>query len=300
MVQFGVQFSTAMCEMGELRHAWAQAEALGFDWISGQDHFYTMRAPKAGAFEALTAHAALAALTTRARLGCLVYAAGYRHPAVMANAFVTIDHLSNGRLEVGMGAGWLQAEYEDYGLPWEPTPVRLRRLKEHVEVMRSLWLNDTTDYDGEFYTLRNARCDPKPVQRSPRIWIGAAGPKALRVAAEVGDGWNANFLGPDEFAARAAMLRDLAPRSFAVGASMPLVIAEPGQLDAVMQERYGATAEQQKPAALAGSIDQIVDKIGRYVDAGADWIILALRPPFELDELARFAEEVAPHFAPAR
>lgn len=297
MVQFGVQFSTAMCEMGELRHAWAQAEALGFDWISGQDHFYTMRAPKAGSFEALTAHAALAALTTRARLGCLVYAAGYRHPAVMANAFVTIDHLSNGRLEVGMGAGWLQAEYEAYGLPWEPTPVRLRRLKEVVEVMRSLWLNDTTDYDGEFYTLRDARCDPKPVQRSPRIWIGAAGPKALRVAAEVGDGWNANFLGPDEFAARAAMLRDLAPREFAVGASMPLVIAEPGQLDAVMQERYGATAEQQKPAALAGSIAQITDKIGRYVEAGADWIVLAMRPPFELDELARFAEEIAPHFA---
>lgn len=299
MVQFGVQFSTAMCGIDELRDAWRQAEALGFDWISHQDHFYTMRAPKAGAFEALTAHAALAALTTRARVGCLVYAAGYRHPAVMANALVTIDHLSGGRLEVGMGAGWLQAEYEDYGLPWEPTPVRLRRLREVVEIMRSLWTNDTTDYDGEFYTLRGARCDPKPVQSTPRIWIGAAGPKALAAAAAVGDGWNANFLGPDEFAARATMLRDLAPRTFAVGASMPLVIAEPGQLDAVMQERYGATAEQQKPAALAGSIDQIVDKVGRYVDAGADWIILAMRPPFEFDELARFAEEVVPQLGSA-
>lgn len=297
MVQFGVQFSTAMCGVDELRAAWRSAEALGFDWISHQDHFYTLRAPGAGSLEALTAHAALAALTTRPRVGCLVYAAGYRHPAVMANALVTIDHLSGGRLEVGLGAGWLQAEFEAYGLPWEPTPVRLRRLREVVSIMRSLWANETTDFSGEFYELRGARCDPKPVQPSPRIWIGAAGPRALAVAAEIGDGWNANFLGPDEFAARAATVRERAAAGFVIGASMPLVIAEPGSLDAVMQARYGATAEQQKPAALAGSIEQIVDKVGRYVESGADWIVLAMRPPFELDELARFAAEVAPHFA---
>ncbi len=299
MTHFGVQISTAMCGMGELRRAWARVEELGFEWISGQDHFYTMRAPQAGSFEALTTHAALAALTTRPRVGCLVYAAGYRHPAVMANALVTIDHVSNGRLEVGMGAGWLQAEFEDYGLPWEPTPVRLRRLREAVEVIRSLWTNDTTDYDGEFYQLHDARCDPKPLQTLPRIWIGAAGPKALRVAAEVGDGWNANFLGPDEFATRASALREHAPdpARFVVAASAPLIVAAPDKLDEVMQFRYGATAEQQRPAALAGSIPQIIDKVGRYVDAGADWIILAMRPPFELDELASFAEHVAPNFS---
>jgi alkanesulfonate monooxygenase SsuD/methylene tetrahydromethanopterin reductase-like flavin-dependent oxidoreductase (luciferase family) len=299
VTHFGVQVSTAMVEMDELRATWARVEQLGFEWISGQDHFYTMRAPRAGSFEALATHAALAALTTVPRVGCLVYAAGYRHPAVMANAFVTIDHLSNGRLEVGMGGGWLQAEFEDYGLPWEPTPVRLRRLRESVEVMRSLWVNDTTDYDGEFYKLRNARCDPKPVQRSPRIWIGAAGPKALRVAAEVGDGWNANFLGPHEFSERVAMLRDLArdPANFAVAASVPLIVADEDEVDEVMRFRYGATAEQQRPAALAGSIAQITDKVGQYVDAGADWIILALRPPYELDELAHFAEQVMPQFS---
>jgi alkanesulfonate monooxygenase SsuD/methylene tetrahydromethanopterin reductase-like flavin-dependent oxidoreductase (luciferase family) len=298
MVQFGVQFSTAMCGMAELREAWMRAEQLGFDWISHQDHFYTMRAPGAGAFEALTAHAALAALTTRPRVGCLVYAAAYRHPAVMANSLVTIDHLANGRLEVGMGAGWLQAEFEDYGLPWEPTPVRLRRLREVVTIIRSLWTNDVTDFDGEFYRLSNARCDPKPVQASPRIWIGAAGPKALRAAAEIGDGWNANFLGPDDFERRVAELREHAPdpAKVAVSASLPLVMADPADLDRIMAERYGATAEQQKPGALAGSPEQIVDKIGRYVAAGADWIILAMRPPFELDDLAAFAAEVVPRF----
>jgi alkanesulfonate monooxygenase SsuD/methylene tetrahydromethanopterin reductase-like flavin-dependent oxidoreductase (luciferase family) len=298
MTSFGVQLSTAMCDMAELRDGWARVEAMGYDWISGQDHFYTKRDPTGGTFEALTAHAALAALTTRVRVGCLVYAAGYRHPAVLANALVTIDHLSAGRLEVGMGAGWLREEFEDYGIDWEPTPVRLRRLRESVEIMRALWTNQVTDYDGEFYQLRGARCDPKPVQASPRIWIGAAGPKALRVAGEVGDGWNANFLGPVEFAERARAVRDVAPRpeTFALAASVPLVVADHDTLDRVMHERYGATAEQQKPAALAGSIGEITDKVGRYVDAGADWIILAVRPPFEFDELESFAASVIPQF----
>lgn len=298
MVQFGVQLSIAMCEMAELRTAWARVEALGFDWISHQDHFSTLRAPGAGTFEALTTHAALAALTSRPRVGCLVYAAGFRHPAVAANAFVTIDHLSGGRLEVGLGAGWLQAEFDEYGLPFEPTPVRLRRLREAVAVMRSLWTNETTDFEGEFFTLRGARCDPKPLQASPRIWIGAKGPKALATAGEIGDGWNANFLSVEEFAPAVDRVRSAAadPTRLAIAASTPLVFADESTLDAVMRERYGATAELQKPAALAGSAGQITDKVGRYVEAGADWVILALRPPFELDDLERFAHEVVPHF----
>lgn len=298
MVRFGVQLSTAMCEMAEIREAWRRVEALGFEWLSHQDHFYTLRAPNGGTFEALTTQAALAATTQRPRVGCLVYAAAYRHPAVMANALVTIDHLCDGRLEVGLGAGWLRAEFEDYGLAFDPTPVRLRQLREAVTVIRSLWHNDTTDFDGEFFHLRNARCDPKPVQRYPRIWIGAAGPKALRTAAEIGDGWNANFLSPEVFTERVAELREIAPdpARFTISASMPLVVADESRLDAVMRYRYGATAEQQKPAALAGTPAQIADKVARYVDAGAEWIILALRPPFEFDELETFAAEVVPQF----
>src|SRR5204863_10113747 len=107
-MRFGGQVSTAMCEMSELRAAWTRVEALGYDWISGQDHFYTPRAPGAGSFEGVTGHAALAAWTTRPRVGCLVYSAGYRHPAVMANAMATIDHISAGRPELGMAAACLQ------------------------------------------------------------------------------------------------------------------------------------------------------------------------------------------------
>jgi probable F420-dependent oxidoreductase len=301
MARFGVQVSTAQCSMAELRGAWAKVEQLGFDWISGQDHFYSLRAPGTPSFEALATHTALAALTSLPRVGCLVYSAGYRHPAVMAKALTTIDHLSGGRLELGIGAGWLRAEYEDYGIAFEPIAARLRRLREAVEVIRSLWTQETTDYDGEFYTLHNARSDPKPVQSPPRIWIGAGGPLALKVAADVGDGWNANFLSPEEFNERADQLREMTDgaRQLVMGASTVLVVADDKTLDDVMRFRYGEKADQVRPSVLAGSVEQITERVGRYVEAGADWIILALRPPFEFEELETFANEVVPHFRSA-
>jgi alkanesulfonate monooxygenase SsuD/methylene tetrahydromethanopterin reductase-like flavin-dependent oxidoreductase (luciferase family) len=298
MTRFGVQVSTAMCSMPEILDAWDRVEAMGFEWISLQDHFVTLREPGASCFEALTTHTALATRTTTPRVGCLVYSAGYRHPAVMANALVTIDHLSGGRLEVGMGAGWLQAEYDQYGLEFESPGVRLRRLREAVTVIRSLWTNDTTDFDGEFFHLSDARCDPKPLQPRPNIWIGAKGPRALTVAAEVGDGWNANFIPPDEFAAGVDLVRGLVadPHRFALSATVPLVVASKAEVDDVVRTRYGAAADAVRAAALAGSVDEITDAVGRFVEAGAEWLILAVRPPFEFDALETFVAEVAPQF----
>jgi alkanesulfonate monooxygenase SsuD/methylene tetrahydromethanopterin reductase-like flavin-dependent oxidoreductase (luciferase family) len=296
-MRFGVQVSTAACGMAEIREAWTRVEALGFEWISGQDHFLTLRDPSAGSFEAVTTHAALAALTTRPRVGCLVYSAGYRHPAVMANALVTIDHLSDGRLEVGMGAGWLQAEYDGYGIPFEAPAVRLRRLREAVVVTKALWSQETTDHDGEFFQLRGARCDPKPVQDLPRIWIGAKGPHALKVAAEVGDGWNANFIPADEVDRKVEQVRELAPPGYAISATVPFVAAGDDDLDAVIDERYGAAADTVRAAAVGGSVAQVTDRVGAFVEAGADWLILAVRPPFEFDALEAFAAAVRPAFS---
>jgi alkanesulfonate monooxygenase SsuD/methylene tetrahydromethanopterin reductase-like flavin-dependent oxidoreductase (luciferase family) len=298
-VRFGVQVSTAMCEMPELRDAWERVEAMGYDWISGQDHFYTQRAPGAGCFEGTTSHAALAAWTTRPRVGCLVYSAGYRHPAVMANAMATIDHISGGRLELGMGAGWLQAEYDDYGIPFESPGVRLRRLRESVDVIRLLWTETTVDYEGEFYSLSNARCGVHPLQPQPRIWIGAGGPRAVRLAAEIGDGWNANFLSPQAFADGVVEIRSIAPdpERFTIGATVPLVMAEtPEHVDASLRDRYGPTAEAMRPAALTGSTAHVTDAVGRLVEHGCQLLVIAVRPPFDLDGLERFAAEVAPHF----
>jgi alkanesulfonate monooxygenase SsuD/methylene tetrahydromethanopterin reductase-like flavin-dependent oxidoreductase (luciferase family) len=299
MVQFGVEISAVMCSMAEVREAWRRVEAAGFDWISGQDHFYSLRAPDADCFEGLTCHAALAVATDRPRVGCLVYSTGYRHPAVMANSLVTIDHLSNGRLETGLGAGWLEAEYLDYGIPYEAPGVRLRRLREYVEVVRSLWTTPSTDYDGEFFQLHHARCDPKPLQANPRIWIGGHRPRALHLAAEIGDGWNCDHLPPDDFDRAAASVDEAGPRAEGFAKAACVVFGAIGSREVAeraVRRQFGAASDKMLQASLAGSVGEVTDRIGQYVTAGADWVILTARPPFDLDGLETFAQQVVPSF----
>jgi probable F420-dependent oxidoreductase len=303
MVSFGVHAGPQMCTMAELESLWDTAEAAGFEWISVWDHFYPAPFPLEGdCFEAVACHAALAARTSRPRVGCLVYCAGYRHPAVLANAGATIDHLSGGRLEMGLGAGWHSWEYEAYGLAFEPPAVRLRRLAEAVEVVRLLWSQETTDYEGEFFRLRQARCNPKPLQRpTPRIWVGASGERALRLAGRLGDGWNVPFVSPEDFARKLAVVKDHAsdPDRLVSGVNLALVGAEDGDVDQAVRRRFGAGAEGVMPGVLAGSPAAVADRVGAYVEAGADWVVLALRAPFELGALEAFASQVAPLFRPA-
>ncbi len=175
-VRFGVHVGPQMCTMAELTQVWSTAEELGFDWISVWDHFYPAPSPLDGdCFEGIACHAALAALTTKPRVGSLVYSTGYRHPAVLANAAATIDHLSDGRLELGLGAGWHVWEYEAYGIPFEAPKVRLRRMAESIECVRLLLTQDVANYEGEFFTLTDAYCNPKPVQAARTSGWGRRG-----------------------------------------------------------------------------------------------------------------------------
>ena len=300
MTMFGVHVGPQMCTMAELRDVWRTAEDAGFDWVSIWDHFYPAPTPVDGdSFEGVACHAALAATTSRVRVGSLVYSVGYRHPAVLANAAVTIDHISAGRLELGLGAGWLQTEYDAYGIPFESPGTRLRRLAEYVEVVRALWTQDTVDFDGEFFTLREARCNPKPVQRpAPRIWIGAVQPRAVALAGRIADGYNCAFLSPEMFAERVAAVREAAadPDRLAISVNAGFLMAPDDQVDAELEARFGAAGPFVKPGFLLGSVASITDGVGRYIEAGAEWVILALRAPFDLDALRTFAAEVAPAF----
>jgi alkanesulfonate monooxygenase SsuD/methylene tetrahydromethanopterin reductase-like flavin-dependent oxidoreductase (luciferase family) len=300
LVRFGVHAGPQMCTMPELRAVWSAAEANGFDWVSVWDHFYPAPSPLDGdCFEAVACHAALAALTTHVRVGSLVYSAGYRHPAVLANAGVTIDHLSGGRLEMGIGAGWHQWEYDAYGIPFEAPSVRLRRMAEAVEIVRLLWTQDTTTYKGEFFTLTEARCNPKPLQTPPRIWVGASGEQlALKLAGRVGDGWNIPFVTPGDFARKRDVVLSSAPHPerLEVGVNLSYIDAAPGQIAEALKVRFGPAGEFMRDAVLAGDPDMVGARVQEYVDAGAGWVVLALRAPFELQALERFAGEVMPRF----
>ncbi|MGZ4683718.1 MAG: LLM class flavin-dependent oxidoreductase, partial [Acidimicrobiales bacterium] len=253
-VRFGVHVGPQMCTMAELQQVWATAEDLGFEWISVWDHFYPAPSPLDGdCFEGIACHAALAALTTRPRVGSLVYSTGYRHPAVLANAAATIDHLSDGRLELGLGAGWHVWEYEAYGIPFEAPAVRLRRMAESIECVRLLLTEDVANFEGEFFTLTDARCNPKPVQARPRIWVGASGEQiGLKLAGRHGDAWNVPFVSPEDFARKRSIVLDHAPSpdDFVTGVNLLYVPCEADEVDEALASRFGPFAEGFRPGTL--------------------------------------------------
>jgi alkanesulfonate monooxygenase SsuD/methylene tetrahydromethanopterin reductase-like flavin-dependent oxidoreductase (luciferase family) len=172
---FGVHTGVQNTTVDELRDLWAGAEELGFDAVSVWDHLYSSDLAGFECHEAVAMHAALACATTTVRCGCLVYCAGYRHPGVLAKAATTIDHLSGGRAEIGLGAGWAQTEYDAYGFPFPPIGERLDLLAESAAAVRSLLRDESTTVDGSRVRLTDARNEPRPVQPDLPIWIGGAG-----------------------------------------------------------------------------------------------------------------------------
>jgi F420-dependent oxidoreductase-like protein len=296
-LRFGVHTGLQHTSIDELQSLWRRIEELGFDWISIWDHFYAADASgDPHCLEAITAHTALAAMTERVTCGSLVYSAGYRHPAVLANAISTLDQVAHGRTVLGLGGGWLKGEYSAYGLHYGTPGERLRMLEEYVQCVRSLLTRDRTTFDGEFFHLHDAQCEPKPEQARLPIWIGGGGEKVtLRIAAQYADGWNVPFIPPDVWAHKAAVLdahcerlgRDPSEITKSVNVGMAFT-------DEELRRQFGPMANAVKPGVLSGSVQEMVAKVGAYVDAGASYVIVAVRAPFDRDGLERFAAEVIP------
>jgi F420-dependent oxidoreductase-like protein len=292
MTVFGVHAGLQNTSVEALRALWRRVESLGFGWISIWDHFYSATlGDDAECLEAVATHAALACDTTTVRCGSLVYSVGYRHPAVLANAICTIDHLSGGRADLGLGAGWSQIEYDAYGIPFPPTGVRLDQLEEAIQCVRSLLRDDTTTFEGKWFQFHDAQCVPKPMQAELPIWVGGGGEKrTLRIAAQWADGWNVPFVDPDTFTHKLAVLRQHCdavgrdPAEIKVAVNLGLAWTEDS-----LKAQFGGLANFVRPGVLTGSDEEVVDRIGAYVAAGADQVNLALRAPFDEDAVDRFA-----------
>jgi F420-dependent oxidoreductase-like protein len=290
---FGVHVGLQQTTPDELLPLYGHIEALGFDWISVWDHFYgaTGQPDDTDCLEAVAMHAALACATSRVRCGSLVYSIGYRHPAVLAKAITTIDRLSGGRAEMGLGAGWAQVEYAAFGIPF-PTPgVRLDQVEEGVQVLRGLLRDEVTTFEGTYYRITEARNDPRPVQAKLPIWIGGQGEKrTLRIAARYADGWNAPFVAPEQFAAKRAVLHrhcaDVGRDPLEIRCAVNLGLA---WTEESLRGQFGALADFVRPGVLSGSVDEVVERVGTYVEAGVDQVNLALRAPFDVDALEQFA-----------
>ncbi len=293
MTTFGVHTGLQHTTTDELRGLWRHIEELGYDWISIWDHFYgaTGLPDDAACFEAVALHAALACETKRVRVGSLVYSIGYRHPAVLAKMITAIDHLSGGRADLGLGAGWAKVEYDAYGIEFPPVGTRMDQLEEAIQMVRGMLHHDVTSFQGSTWTLTDARNEPRPVQRRLPIWVGGGGEKrTLRIAAQYADGWNVPFVAPDAFAHKCRVLdqhcETVGRNPSEVRRTVNVGIA---WTDESLTAQFGSLAEMVRPGVLTGSDEQVIDRIGQYVEAGADQINLALRAPFDRDALDRFA-----------
>jgi F420-dependent oxidoreductase-like protein len=279
------------------------AEALGYDSIWVYDHFHNVPVPANEAvFECWTTLAALSQRTSRVRLGQMVGCAAYRNPGLLAKITSNIDVISGGRLDWGIGAGWYEHEFRAYGYDFPPAADRIRMLRETVEIVRSMWTEPDTSYEGRFFTLSGAQCDPKPVQaRHPPILIGGGGEQlTLRVVAQLAD--RSNFGGnPEEFAHKCEVL---ARHCEAVGRdyddiektwSPEVFVRETeAEVRAVGGSTFGESFDSWQAGNLVGTPNQVIERIGLYREMGCTSIIPWCRDYPATDTLTLFAEQVIP------
>jgi F420-dependent oxidoreductase-like protein len=190
-LRFGLKLSGQDTTVDDLRAVWRLADESGFDHLWDFDHLAAIGegGPDRPIFEGWTIQAAMAEATKRVRIGCLVTGNTYRNPALLAKEAVTVDHLSGGRLEFGIGAAWAEIEHQMYG--FEGLDHRVGRLSESLRIIKSLWTEERTNFDGRYYRMKDAISNPKPVQKPhPPIWIGASGEATMRLVARYADVWN--------------------------------------------------------------------------------------------------------------
>lgn len=297
-LKLGVHTGPQNLDMDELKRIWRMADEGGLHWVSVWDHFYAnpLREREDPCFEGVASMAALAASTKRVRVGCLVFCALFRNPGLLAKAAVTIDHLSGGRCELGVGAGWFEEEFRDFGYRFPPLGERLDQLEEALTILRALLREGEVSFKGRFYQMEGAVCSPRPRNPGLRIWVGGRGPKRTpRIAARYADGFNVPYPTPEMFAAR---LRSVDEACEALG-------RDPSEIEcsvnlAFSMDLSGATASDTAAplagGALVGGVQQAVDRIGEYERAGAQGLNIAFRPPVDWDAYQAFLEQIVPVF----
>jgi F420-dependent oxidoreductase-like protein len=197
-LRFGMKLSGQDTTVEALRTVWRLADESGIDHVWDFDHLASIGAggPDRPVYEGWALQAAMAEATKRVRIGCMVTGNTYRNPALLAKLAVTVDHLSGGRLEFGIGAAWAAIEHSMYG--FEGLDHRVGRLSESLQIIKSLWTEERTNFDGRYYKMTDAIANPKPIQKPhPPIWIGASGPSTIRLVARHADVWNIGGGEPD-------------------------------------------------------------------------------------------------------
>lgn len=315
-LRLGFQVWSQYVSWPELMAIGHDIDELGFDDLWSNDHFFPQAAAGVGALGQLDGPViegwsilfGWAGLTSRARLGCLVSGGGYRNPGLLVKMATALDHASNGRAALGLGAGWFEREHHAFGFEFPPLGQRLDRMGEAAAICRGLLDGSSVTYDGQWFSAVDARNDPPPLQARLPIAIGGSGEKrTLRIVAEYADIWNADQDDPESFRRRSEILdehcravgRD--PRSIERTAGLPAPCIRPTREEAV--QALTATLQHQampREAALrmasgspfAGPVEMVVAGLRRYRDAGLGAVMFDWPAPFDRPTLEALAGPV--------
>ena len=305
-----------LCQVDGAAEKWAtlrtraqELETLGYDSLWIYDHFHTYpRTLIEATFECWTLMAALSQITRRVRLGQLVTCQGYRNPAYLAKMAACIDVMSGGRIEVGLGAGWFEAEHKAYGYSFPRIRERLDRMAEAAQILKLMWADERASFAGRYYSVEGAINEPKPLQRpGPHLWIGGSGEKVLlRAVAAHADGWNYNGV-PEDFDHKREVLtrhcedvgRD--PRKILISVErMGVCLDDRGELTDwfrralpgdVPVERY---VERYAQHQCVGTADDCFRDLAFFAERGVRYFILYLPDGARGEMARRFAERVIP------
>jgi len=310
-LKFGIQHPNysfdgeAPAIIDSLKNIVDKAEYLGYDSFWVMDHFHqipNVGKPQEPMLEGWATISVLAGMTSKIKLGTMVTGNTYRHPSVLAKMGATLDVLSKGRLFMGIGAAWNDQEASAYGIPFPPTKERLQRLDEAVQVILRMWTEDNASFDGKFYQLRDAYCNPKPVQKPhPPIMIGGGGEKrTLKTVAKYGDASNL-FGSPATVKRKLDILRGHCEK---VGRDYDSIVkSKLGRI--VMGDRetieknfkqMGVPAERMKEFLTYGTPEQMHQQLEEFREIGIEYLIFSFDPRNELEDLTRFANDVMSSF----
>lgn len=312
-IRFGVYTSLRPLEWEPIRDLWQKADDWGYDSLWHCDHFYQAFPPDPDGpcLEGWTTITALSQLTKRARIGVLVSDVAYRNPCVLAKIASTLDIVSGGRLNLGIGAGWYELEHRNFGFDFKPPAGRLQALDEACQIIKSMFTQERTTLHGQHYNVTDAACVPKPVQKPhPPIMVAGMGEKVLlKLVARHADMWNGG--GSPEQVKRAVEL--IARHGEAVGRDaaaiektviIPLCYRVPAETEAAVASAMAGimqtSPEEARKGIMIGRRDQCLDTIARYVNAGISHFIFLVTPFNVEEEFERFAQDIIPQFKGAR
>ena len=275
-LRFGIKTAQQWTTYDDILRVWLEADSVPIiEHAWAFDHFIPLGPDPTGPqLEGWTLLGALAARTERLRVGLMVTGNTYRHPAVLAKIGATVDNISHGRLDLGIGAGWNELESNMYGIPLYTPGERIRRLGEACEVIKRMWTETVANFDGKYYQLKDARCEPKPVQKPyPPFVIGGSGEQlTLRVVAQYANVWNALTDSVETFRHKIEVLEG---HCAAIG-------RDPSTIEISIQ----GFVNYDNPT-------ETLNQIKPYIEAGATHIILNLRAPYPEGIVHHIAGEIA-------